>query len=96
MKRTPLKRKPVNKKGYAYNSTIRRISAKQEIRQRRLSKIPRPKDGRCERCGALPYWMGLEKHHIKLRSLGGGDERDNLVWLCRRCHNEMHGIKEMP
>ena len=94
MKRTPLKRKLVNKKGYAYNSTIRRMSKKQQIRQRHLSKIPRPKDGRCEKCGALPYWMVLEKHHIKLRSLGGSDDRSNLVWLCRKCHNAEHGIVE--
>lgn len=27
-----------------------------------------------------------ELHHVIFRSLGGGDELDNRVFLCRRCH----------
>jgi len=29
-------------------------------------------------------------HHIRNRSLGGGDTEDNLVVLCRNCHRLVH------
>ena len=37
----------------------------------------------CERCGA-PGYGGM--HHIKYRSQGGDDIRENLIRLCMRCH----------
>jgi len=38
---------------------------------------------RCELCGSS---RGLEVHHIVPISLGGPDERDNMILLCQRCH----------
>lgn len=34
-------------------------------------------------------------HHIKHRSQGGDDRWDNLIWVCGKCHSELHGIKEV-
>jgi 5-methylcytosine-specific restriction endonuclease McrA len=32
-----------------------------------------------------------EYHHIKMHSLGGKTEIDNIMVLCRECHDKMHG-----
>jgi len=48
----------------------------------------------CPECGLLPDWRGLSIHHIEHRSQGGGETDDNLTWMCGRCHNREHGIKE--
>ncbi len=43
-------------------------------------------DHTCLKCG----WSGsserLEAHHVYPSSNGGADDRDNLVTLCKRCH----------
>jgi 5-methylcytosine-specific restriction endonuclease McrA len=42
----------------------------------------------CRACGGR---AGLDVHHLLRRSLGGKDERRNLITLCRRCHQDVHG-----
>ncbi len=42
----------------------------------------------CHDCGVERKW--LHKHHILPRSLGGGDEAENLVSICSNCHEERH------
>lgn len=42
----------------------------------------------CEKCGKV----AVDIHHKKKRSQGGSDEIDNLIALCRVCHNREHGI----
>ena len=44
----------------------------------------------CEVC----HTQAFDIHHIVFRSQGGGDEAENLVALCRRCHNRAHGLEE--
>jgi 5-methylcytosine-specific restriction endonuclease McrA len=34
--------------------------------------------------------VGHDVHHIVHRSQGGSDELDNLVTLCRYCHDRVH------
>ena len=41
----------------------------------------------CEKCGQV----AVDIHHKKLKSQGGTDDMDNLIALCRRCHNIEHG-----
>lgn len=48
-------------------------------------------DYRCRGCGNTRH---LELHHIIFRSQGGTDEADNLVTLCRRCHQRTHRNSE--
>jgi len=43
----------------------------------------------CEKCG----FIAVDIHHKVKRSRGGTDEADNLIALCRDCHNKEHGIK---
>ena len=51
-----------------------------------LSKRARAEGKPCERCGKA----GVTYHHIIELSDGGGTGLDNLVFLCQRCHNEIH------
>jgi len=76
-------------------SPIRKVSKKQAKRQRDLAKIPLPENGLCEKCGQRPDWRGLSKHHIVKRSACGSDGRENLIWLCGKCHAQEEGIKEV-
>ncbi len=34
---------------------------------------------------------GLDPHHVKFASAGGTDTLDNLIALCRKCHDDIHG-----
>jgi len=42
---------------------------------------------RCQFCGSL---IALEVHHMKFRSELGDDAEDNLITLCRSCHQKVH------
>ncbi len=44
----------------------------------------------CEWCGKV----GDEVHHIIFRSQGGSDLYENLIGLCRQCHDRGHGKAE--
>ena len=100
-RRTPLRpRTPMRRTGF------RRSAAKPAVRNptRRRPKTPEQRQawqlarvavyhralGRCERCGANLTMTGLEAHHRKLRSRGGGDELSNLAALCPQCHDWVH------
>lgn len=61
------------------------------------NKIPRskqhPKSETCELCGIFGY---TERHHIKTRGSGGGDEPENLIDLCWKCHHEKVESGKVP
>jgi hypothetical protein len=42
---------------------------------------------RCQMCGARERNAALSLHHITPRDEGGGDTAENLITLCRPCHN---------
>jgi len=56
-----------------------------------LNEVLKRDDYRCQGCGNTRH---LELHHIIFRSQGGKDEADNLVMLCRRCHQRTHKNNE--
>jgi 5-methylcytosine-specific restriction endonuclease McrA len=54
----------------------------------RLRRQVLERDGwRCQQCGQR---RSLEVHHLQLRSQSGADEPENLITLCRRCHQRRH------
>jgi hypothetical protein len=44
----------------------------------------------CRVCGPVSDGTGLDRHHVVYRSLGGTNKRENLVNLCRSCHDAVH------
>jgi len=34
---------------------------------------------------------GLDPHHVVFKSAGGEDVSSNLLTLCRKCHDDVHG-----
>lgn len=48
----------------------------------------------CQWCGA--WGVKIERHHIKSKGSGGGDEEDNLIDLCPSCHNKAQQYKIAP
>jgi hypothetical protein len=46
----------------------------------------------CLKCGGF-YQNECDAHHIIHRSAGGNDNADNGVFLCRKCHAELHDGK---
>lgn len=45
---------------------------------------------RCQHCKGKTKDKRLEVHHIIFRSNGGSDEEENLVTLCKTCHDALH------
>lgn len=72
---------------------MRSVSKKQQARNREYTKVRKlvyERDGGlCVLCGA----MATDTHHIIFRSHGGPDTLENLVCLCRECHNLAHGVQ---
>ena len=48
--------------------------------------------GVCENCNSNQG--PLDIHHILFKSHGGRDEIENLILLCRECHERAHGIRK--
>ena len=44
----------------------------------------------CQHCKGKHKDSKLEVHHIVFRSKGGSDEQDNLITLCKTCHDNLH------
>lgn len=47
----------------------------------------------CQHCKGKTKDSKLEVHHIIFRSQGGSDEQDNLITLCKTCHDRLHDGK---
>lgn len=67
---------------------INPISTKQREKQRELARLVPTllarSRGYCEaNCGR----RGMDPHHVIKRSQGGDNSLENLVWLCRYCHD---------
>lgn len=93
MKRTPLRRSPMkpSQSRLKRSAGIRKQSRKRAAvsgDERQLYADVVAEAGRCERCETLP---AIEAHHLMRRSSGKKRlERENLVGLCRPCHDFIH------
>jgi 5-methylcytosine-specific restriction endonuclease McrA len=63
----------------------RRVKDTDALRRFRLEHMNEP----CFDCELRP---GTEAHHVRFRSQGGDDDPENLVLLCKSCHDARHGI----
>ena len=66
---------------------IKKSKKFKEIRDEKIQKI-----GKCELCGNT---YGLELHHIIPRCCGGGDDEDNLILVCGKCHAMLNPKKDL-
>ena len=48
------------------------------------------------RCAICKRWMGLDPDHIVKRSQGGGNEGNNIQWICRTCHERGDNMADSP
>ncbi len=67
---------------------MRRILRLSQVELARQRERVRQRDGyRCRRCGGVGP---IQVHHVVKRSLGGGDDLENLESLCVPCHDQVH------
>ena len=62
----------------------KRLRDPEALRRFALAHLGEP----CEVCERRP---GVEAHHRIFRSRSGDDKESNLVWICRPCHDDIHG-----
>jgi 5-methylcytosine-specific restriction endonuclease McrA len=78
----------VSEKGYWLHiepngpGVFRRYSTRRKVSPGKRKRVI-GRDGGCKRCGPSEY---LEIHHIKAVVDGGTNDMDNLMALCRDCH----------
>lgn len=60
-----------------------RVRDPDALKRFRLDNLGEP----CFLCEKRP---GTQAHHKTFRSQGGDDHADNLLWLCRICHDGIH------
>lgn len=51
---------------------------------------------RCRWCGRQRHWLGFDAHHIEYRRSSAADRLENLITLCRECHNYVHDSYKIP
>lgn len=82
--------------------TKREISIERDRRARELSAAIARRDGAtCRCCGRKGTYeisgeRALHRHHLRYRSLGGGDELTNVLTLCAICHALIHARQLWP
>lgn len=63
--------------------------------KRSLAKWNRVKKAAADRDGNVCILCGrpaTDVHHVTFRSQGGEDDINNVVCLCRACHEAAHGV----
>lgn len=78
---------------------IRQVSKKKAARNREYTGIrafvAERAGGLCEaQTSGICTVVGEHAHHIVLRSRGGSDDADNLLWVCEMCHAHLHSHPE--
>lgn len=51
-------------------------------------EVSRSQHWRCADCGKCRWLQG---HHVKRRSRGRDDRKENVLALCNSCHRDLHG-----
>ena len=89
MKRTPLKRKTPLKPG---EGPKRKTPMARGYRGKSIGEKVRSliRARGCALRDRGECWGALHVHHIRMRSLGGTDDEDNLACLCARHHDWVH------
>jgi len=86
MKRSALKK--VGKKGKQWIKDRAKL-IKEAVAEGRITIEHGYPEGICEDCR---QWKKLEPDHIKKRSQGGKNIKNNIAWRCRKCHNKVDNM----
>jgi hypothetical protein len=78
-RRTPLRRTPMRR---AVKRNVKLTQARFDVAYRA--------HGRCEARTEVCTGWGQHAHHVVMRSHGGPDTPENLLWVCAMCHHEIH------
>ena len=46
--------------------------------------------GACEVCYRWTSFNEFDLHHKRSRGAGGSDTKENVIGVCRECHNKIH------
>lgn len=65
-------------------AVIRYAQARAEVFERSQGHCEAVVEGVC-------VGRGDQAHHVRRRSQGGDDDAGNLLWICRPCHDWVHG-----
>ncbi len=79
-RKTSMRRTPIRSRGPNRNETLIEGQRQAEVRSY----------GRCEARIKGCWTWGQIFHHVILRSAGGADTADNLLHVCRSCHDWIH------
>lgn len=83
---------PVSDERYAELKAMRYPNYPRSPEWKHISYELRNKWRYCTCCGTR-QWSELVVHHLTYERRGGRDLDEDLQVLCRRCHDEVHGIK---
>lgn len=76
-----------------FDCASQRSKEKHKIQQeayRKGRKMAQANGNKCQQCGKVCEKSELDCHHITPLSLGGTNDDDNLMLLCRECHKKVH------
>lgn len=74
---------------------IRRMSAKKRRERRAFDKVVAFVTNWCQvRVPGICVTKPTDRHHRVLKSQGGKDTEENIVWCCRPCHNFLHDNRQ--
>ena len=65
-----------------------RLRLNSELYEQLRDEVLRRDGWRCQSCGTMST---LELHHKEFRSHSGDDSEQNLITVCRKCHQLVHG-----
>ena len=65
-----------------------RLRLDSELYEQLRNGVLRRDGWRCQLCGTM---SNLEVHHKEFRSHSGDDSEQNLITICRKCHQLVHG-----
>lgn len=64
-----------------------RYLKRRNLPEDKMKKIRQIYDNHCAQCAKI---MNLEVHHLRPVCYGGTDSIDNLILLCKDCHQKIH------
>ena len=68
---------------------------RREFNNKRASFRRKNRISKCAKCGVVKNIKEIEFHHINPIADGGDNEKNNLIPLCKACHDEFHTLESI-